>query len=105
MTSDHPPGARAQLLRRAVAAGLTDGDLRVVSHRAMALNETARCEVFAVSDLVLDAPASSVGGAAAQALLSSAPLISLPQRSLVSRIATSQVLAAYPEPGLYSREF
>jgi len=63
----------------------------------MALNETARCHVLAVVDLVLDTPARSVGAAVEDAMMVAAPLLSLPQRALRSRSATSQVLAAFPE--------
>jgi len=63
----------------------------------MALNETVRCHVLAVVDLVLDTPARSVGAAVEDAMMVAAPLLSLPQRALRSRSATSQVLAALPE--------
>lgn len=96
---DHPPGVRSNLEARAAAMGLADVQQRVIWQGDMALNETARCRVLAAVDLLLDTPGRSVGGAAAEALLAAAPLLSLPQRSLGSRIAASQVLAAYPEAG------
>ena len=46
-----------------------------------------------------DTAGRSVGGAAAEALLVSAPLITVPGRALDSRTAASQILAAYPQTG------
>jgi hypothetical protein len=96
---DHPPGARQHLEQRAARMGLDHLEARLVWNSDMALNETARCRVLAAVDLVLDTPARSLGGGVAQALLAAAPMVSLPQRSLGSRAATSQLLAAYPETG------
>jgi len=97
--AEHPPEAREKLTARAAGMGLADAAGRLVWNAEMGLNDTARCLVLAAADLVLDTPALSFGGAVAQAMLVSAPLLTVPHRSLASRMATSQVLAAYPESG------
>jgi predicted O-linked N-acetylglucosamine transferase (SPINDLY family) len=97
--AEHPPEAKHKLTERAGAMGLADAALRLVWNSEMGLNDTALCLVLAAADLVLDTPTLSFGGAVAQAMLVSAPLLTVPHRSLVSRMAASQVLAAYPESG------
>lgn len=41
----------------------------------------------------------TTGSAVAEGLLAATPIITLPHRKLVSRLAASMVLSAYPEPG------